>query len=183
MESQTESHQPTRRRGRPAGSRDSKPRQRRSRKQIAEGTPAAAARPVRETDIQRTFIKWLDTQPAPGIAGAKLGHFSYAVPNGVWIPAPDQRQRMRIIMTLRRMGLRKGFPDIGIDLPLHGWHGARLELKRDATSAISDEQKEWLERLRAAGYFAELCPGIQGATDAVRRYLEGEQPLPFPWLE
>lgn len=173
---------PKRRRGRPAGSRDTKPRKRRGRAELA-AVPAAPVRPIRETDIQRQFIRWLDGQPAPDMPGMKLGQFAYAIPNGVWIPAPDQHQRMRIIMTMRRMGLRKGYPDIAIDLPRHGRPGARLELKRDAMSAISPEQMEWLERLRSVGYFAELCPGIEAATDAVRRYLAGEPPLAFPWEE
>ncbi len=180
MQTQTATDAPPRRkRGRPAGSRDSKPRVRRSRKDAAAAP--GPARPVRESDHQKQFIKWIDMQPAPGMPGEKLGDYCYAVPNGVWIPTPDKHLRMRIIMSQRRLGLRKGVPDIIIDLPLHQWHGARIEMKRDANSVISDEQIAWLTRLRARGYFCELCAGVQEATGAVRRYLEGEAPQPFPW--
>jgi hypothetical protein len=139
-------------------------------------------RPIRESDIQKQFIKWLETVPAPGLPGAKLGAFAYAVPNGIWIPAPLQ-QRIQIIMAQRRLGLKKGIPDVIIDFPLHAWHGCRLELKRDATSQIHDEQKHWCESLRGRGYFVELCAGLGAATAAVGRYLRGEQPLAFPWDE
>jgi hypothetical protein len=183
QQQQTDAPKPRRGPGRKAGARDSKPRVRRTRAQIAQArAETGTAVPLkRESDHQKQFIKWIDMQPAPGIPGGKLGHYCYAVPNGVWIPTPDKHLRMRIIMSQRRLGLRKGVPDIIIDLPLHQWHGCRLELKRDESSNVSDEQKAWLERLRARGYFCELVPGIQGATAAVRRYLEGEQPLPFPW--
>ncbi len=184
MEAQQESNAPRRFRGRKPGVRDSKPRKRRTRAEMAADVAAgktAAGKPMREADHQKQFIKWIDQQPAPGLPGEKLGNYCYAVPNGIWIPTPDKHLRMRIIMSQRRLGLRKGIPDIVLDLPLHQWHGARLEMKRDENSAISEEQIAWLERLRKRGFFCELVPGVQGATAAVRRYLAGEPPLPFPW--
>jgi hypothetical protein len=179
---------PARRRGRPVGARDSKPRTRRSKNAPADPKPA---RKVRESDIQKQFLKWLDTVPAPGVPGAKLGDFTYAVPNGIWIPG-DLQTRIRIIMQQRQLGMKKGVPDVNIALPLHGYHGCFIELKRETfransdsrapvESAMPEEQITWLTRLRAAGYFCELCAGIQEATACVRRYLDGEKPLPFPW--
>lgn len=171
---------PKRKRGRPPGARDSKPRVRRSRNAVAaEPKPA---RKVRESDHQIALMKWLDTVPAPNMGGPKLGHFAFAVPNGVWVPAPIDL-RMRIIITMRRQGLKKGVPDVWIMLPLHGWHGCIIELKRDERSQIAPEQIEWLDRLRGAGYFVELARGIQEATAAVNRYLAGEQPAPFEWVD
>jgi hypothetical protein len=169
-----------RKRGRPAGLKDKVPRKRRSKSEIVAA--AKVVRPIRESDIQKQFIKWLDTVPAPGLPGCKLGTFVYAVPNGIWIPAPLQ-QRIQIIMAQRRLGLKKGIPDVIIDYPLHDWHGCRLELKRDASSEIHDEQKAWCEALRGRGYFVELCAGLAAATGAVGRYLRGEPPLAFPWAE
>jgi hypothetical protein len=180
--------QPVRRkRGRPAGARDSVKRVRRKRGEVA--AEPKKVKPVRESDIQAQFMKWMDMQPAPGVPGGKLGHFAYAPPNGLWIPGTVQ-QRIQTIMAQRRVGMKKGIPDVIIDLPMGHWHGARLELKRfevaDSTkggtaSVMHDEQIEWLERLRSQGYFVEVCIGLEGACDAVRRYLDGEPPLPFPW--
>ncbi len=171
---------PKRKRGRPAGVKDATPRKRRGKSELSAA--AKVVRPIRESDIQKQFIKWLDTVPAPGLPGCKLGEFAYAVPNGIWIPAPLQ-QRIQIIMAQRRLGLKKGIPDVIIDYPLHAWHGCRLELKRDASSEIHDEQKAWCERLRRRGYFVELCAGLGAATAAVGRYMRGEAPLSFPWDE
>lgn len=173
------------RRGRPPGIRDSKPRKRRTSAELRDGTAPAKVKPVREGHIQAQCIKWLDTVPAPGVS-AKLGEFAVAVPNGVWIPG-DLPTRMRIIMTQRRQGMRKGYPDISIDFPLHQWHGFKCELKRDkdqtAPGQLREEQVQWLEKLRARGYYCEMAVGIQGFTAAVRRYLAGEPPPPFPWEE
>jgi hypothetical protein len=166
-----------RKRGRPLGAVDSKPRTRRKK---GEAAAAPVVRKIRESDIQTTFMRWLEGVPAPGQPGRKLSDFAYSIPNGIWIPAPVKLKIM-IIMTMRRQGLKKGVPDVCIDLPLHAWHGCRLEIKRDATSQIQPEQIEWLTRLRAAGFFCELCAGLGAATAAVGRYLRGEQPLPFPW--
>lgn len=183
MEQQTQTSAP-RRRGRPKGTKDAAPRKRRSRAEIAAGAQPAKVKKPRESDLQKQFIKWIDMQPAPGMPGHKLGEWVFAVPNGVWIPG-DLVTRMRIIMTQRRLGMRKGAPDITIAFPVHDWHGCYIELKRDkdqiAPAQIKDEQRGWLTRLREVGYFVEMAVGLEGACDAVRRYLEGEQPLPFPW--
>lgn len=184
LQSETAPQPKPKRRGRPAGARDTKPRVRRSKAQLASGVPAATVKKPRESDMQKQCIKWIDMQPAPDMPGHKLGEFVFAVPNGVWIPG-EMVTRMRIIMSQRRLGMRKGAPDITIAFPVHGWHGAYIELKRDkdqlAPAQLKDEQIGWLERLRKVGYFVEMCVGVEGFCDAVRRYLAGEQPRAFPW--
>jgi len=171
-----------RKRGRPAGSRDSKPRKRRTPAEVA--AQPKVVRPIRESDIQAQFFRWLDTVMAPGVPGCKLGHFCFAVPNGIWIPG-DIQTRIRVIMSMRRQGMKKGIPDIIIALPLHGRPGACIELKRDksqtAPGKIHDEQKGWLTRLRNVGYFVEMTVGFGETVAAVGRYLRGEAELPFPW--
>lgn len=172
-----------RKRGRPPGKKDAAPRKRRSRQQIAEGQPAAPKK-LKEGQIQSLYIKWLAGVPAPGIPGKKLGDYVFAIPNGIWIPG-DLQTRIRIIMNMRRQGMKKGIPDVTIALPLHGYHGAFIELKRDAKqiqpSNIQPEQREWLTNLRAVGYFCEMVVGLHAACAAVGRYMSGAAPLPFPW--
>lgn len=185
MQEQT-THAPKRKRGRPPGAKDSAPRARRSRKQIAEGQQAMAAAPkkLKEGQIQSLFIKWLGGVPAPGRPGRKLGDYVFAIPNGIWIPG-DLQTRIRIIMNMRRQGMKKGIPDVTIALPLHEYSGAFIELKRDAKqiqpSNIQDEQRDWLTRLREVGYFVEMVVGLEGACAAVGRYMQGLKPAPFPW--
>lgn len=175
-----------RRRGRPPGARDTKPRKRRSRAELVTepGKPASPAKKPKESQMQAQFIAWLATQPAPDLPGCKLGDFAHAVPNGIWIPG-EPHVRMRIIVSQRRMGMKKGVPDVTLALPLNGWHGCYIELKRDKVALeperIREEQVEWCERLRKVGYFVAVAVGVEGACEAVRRYVAGEPPLPFPW--
>jgi hypothetical protein len=184
--SQPQPPQP-KKRGRPVGRKDAAPRKRRS----SEVVKAEKIRKVREGDMQAQCMAWLSNVPAPGIEGAKLGDYSLAVPNGIWLPGADLQQRIRVIMTMRRQGMKKGYPDMSIDLPLHGRPGARFELKRyrvskswsKETSKMGDEQIVWCERLRSAGYFVEVVVGVAGFCAAVGRYIRGENPLPFPWEE
>lgn len=171
-----------RRRGRPPGSRDTKPRVRRSSAEVrAQPKPV---KKMKEGQIQSQFISWLETVPAPNMPGGKLGHWAHAVPNGIWIPG-EAHTRMRIIVTQRRQGMKKGVPDVTIAFPMHGYHGLYIELKRDVTqlepARLTDEQKGWLTRLRAVGYYAAMCVGLEEACNTVRRYLDGLPPLPFPW--
>lgn len=185
MELQQQS-EPRARRGRKPGSRDSKPRVRRTRAEIAAGqsaTPGKVKRP-KESQIQGQFIKWLDQQPAPDKPGHKLGEWIWAVPNGIWIPG-DVQTRMRIIMSQRRLGMRKGAPDVTIAFPMHDWHGCFIEVKRDrdqtAPGQIKEEQRGYLERLRDVGYYVRMCVGLEECCEAVREYIRGDLPPPFPW--
>ncbi len=150
------------------------------------------ARKEREGDQQVQCMKWLDAVPAPGVPGvpgAKLGDFAFAIPNGIWLPGANVQQRIRVIMTMRRQGMKKGIPDINIALPLHGYHGCIIELKRlpvakssgPATTCMGDEQILWLERFRSVGYFCEVAIAVPGFVAAVSRYLKNEKPAPFPW--
>jgi len=52
-------------------------------------------------------------------------------------------------------GMSPGFPDIGILVPRGTWHGAFVEVKR-LDGEVSDEQRDWIYRLRAQGYFATV---------------------------
>lgn len=71
----------------------------------------------------------------------------YAIPNGQYRPG----QRME-------PGLRKGYPDIGWDLPRFDreagvvYPGLRLELKVKKNT-LSEDQKLWAERLKEQGYY------------------------------
>jgi len=188
MQSQQTPAQP-KRRGRPKGAKDSAPRKRRPSSVVK--AEAKKPRKMREGDMQAQAMKWLDSVPAPGMEGRKLGEFAFAVPNGIWLPGADIQLRIRVIMTMRRQGMKKGVPDVKILFPMHGYHGAVIELKRlrvagysgPETTMMGDEQIAWLDRLRAVGYFAEVAVGVAGFCAAVGRYIRGEKPLPFPWEE
>lgn len=67
--------------------------------------------------------------------------------------------------------LEKGIPDIIGDMPLNGYHGHRIELKRIKGGTVSPEQKARLYMLNALGYKAEVCLGADHAIEAIKQYL------------
>jgi hypothetical protein len=136
---------------------------------------------VRESEIQRTLWDYLTKLPVPE-HDCYLSDLSFHPPNGVWIPG-DPRASAKIINSLRGQGFKTGVSDLVIAYPLHGWHGAFIELKKDKKSRIEDDQKVWLKRMRACGYFTELCIGLDAGIEAIQRYLAGHKPLGFPWKE
>lgn len=132
--------------------------------------------------MQAAFWEYLTKVPVVVPRGmvAHLSDFSFHPPNGVWIPG-NPKSSARIINSLRDQGFHPGVSDMVIAYPRHGWHGAFLELKKDKKSPIREEQKVWLNRMRWAGYFCELCVGLDEAIGAVQRYLQGQKPRQFPW--
>ena len=85
----------------------------------------------------------------------------YATPNGQYRPG----QRME-------PGLKSGVPDVTLPVPRSGYHGLYLELKRKG-GRLRDEQAEWLENLRRAGYAARVAYGYEEAWVTLIAYLDG----------
>lgn len=87
---------------------------------------------------------------------------------------PNGGHRNKIVASkLKRQGAKPGVPDIFIDLPRGGYHGFRAEHKaaKPHTSAVSEKQKEWIERLSCAGYYAVVTVGLDQLMDEVKNYL------------
>ena len=91
----------------------------------------------------------------------------FAVPNG---GARSPRTAGR----LKAEGVRRGVPDVLLDVPRGQWHGLRIELKRPGKHSTSAVQREWIEAYRERGYVAEVCVGWIAARDLIVRYLNGE---------
>jgi hypothetical protein len=70
-------------------------------------------------------------------------------------------------------GVKRGVPDLCIALPRNGRCGLYLELKATGTTAcsVSKEQRAWIERLREAGYAAEVAHGLDEAKRVIEGYL------------
>lgn len=71
---------------------------------------------------------------------------------------------------MKRMGLRKGFPDIFIPTARKGFYGLFIELKRDRKSRVSAEQTAWITYLNKQGYKALVCYGANEAINEIERY-------------
>lgn len=87
----------------------------------------------------------------------------FAVPNG------GDRHRI-VAAKMKAEGVRPGIPDYVVLFPVEPHHGLAIELK-SMTGYASREQKEWIERLRANGYRAEVCRGADQAWRVVCEYL------------
>lgn len=78
---------------------------------------------------------------------------------------------------LKREGLRKGYPDILLDVPDRDFHGLRIELKRRKGSKITPDQKKWIIKLNKQGYAAAFCYGWEQAWDFIHAYLTRHKSL------
>lgn len=73
----------------------------------------------------------------------------------------------------KAMGVRKGVPDVFLDVPRGGFHGLRIEMKRRRGGVLSDEQADWLDYYNANGYRAAVCYGWDEARMEIEDYLRG----------
>lgn len=109
-----------------------------------------------EDQHQKQLIQWVKQFP--------WGQFLFHIPNETtggqgWITRNSQ------------MGCRKGVPDLMLPIPMHGYHGLFIEMKRLGGS-LESNQKRWLDALNAFGYLAICCKGWEDARDALQRYME-----------
>lgn len=125
-------------------------------------TPAVRSCPTEEEEQKALFAEC--TQ-----CGLQMIH----IPN-------EAKRTARVGASLKAQGMRTGFPDNFFPYARQGYHGLFIELKRAMKSAsrVSPEQREWIDRLRAEGYRAEICYGAKDAMTVVNEYMtekQGEQ--------
>lgn len=98
-----------------------------------------------------------------------------------WVGLGGVRLTPREQVKAKRAGLDRGAPDLVMPLPPQWWGAhpkiyctrAAIELKRadlapktdrgDPTPGVSPEQREWLDRLAAAGWWASVEYGLDAA--------------------
>lgn len=106
-----------------------------------------------ETKEQQAVIEWASYAKGryPGLRSL------YHVPN-------EGKRSKATGGILTAMGLRPGVPDLILDHPAGIYHGLRLEMKYGKNMPTVD-QKDWLLRLQASGYFVAV---VWSASDAIR---------------
>jgi len=72
----------------------------------------------------------------------------------------------------KRCGMKKGHPDIALNVARKGYHGLFIELKKKKGGVVSRDQQEWLDRLSTQGYFAVVCRGYDAAVKTIKDYLK-----------
>lgn len=72
---------------------------------------------------------------------------------------------------LKRMGMRKGFPDLCVPLAKGKFHGFYIEMKSQAGKPTND-QISWLKTLKANGYATAICYGADEAIGKIEKYMK-----------
>lgn len=80
----------------------------------------------------------------------------------------------------KRMGVKRGYPDLILDIARQGYHGLRIELKT-AKGRASTEQKQRLEMLNAENYKAVLCFGYDEAVNTLKDYMSIKKNERYQW--
>lgn len=119
-----------------------------------------------ESELQRECVAWWEAN------AMRLFNVDprllYAVPNGAVFGYGAQRVIRARILLLE--GMRPGWPDIGIDVARHGWHGLRIEMKLPSTMP-SPRQREIHALLKAQGYCVIVCRSVEEFVAGVVGYL------------
>lgn len=116
-----------------------------------------------ESEEQQALFQWVALQRG---AFPELS-LLYHVPNG------GRRSRAEA-GRFKAEGVKAGVPDICLPVARGGFHGLYVELKRREKSKTSEDQKDWIKRLSAQGYFAVVCKGWDEAAQAIMLYLKLE---------
>lgn len=72
----------------------------------------------------------------------------------------------------KKLGMRKGYPDINLPVKRGEYSGLYIELKRVKGGQISKEQQEWREFLLSQGYAHYFCKGADEAWKVILGYLK-----------
>lgn len=115
-----------------------------------------------ESAIQQSIIEWCGLQK---YKDRTLAYYVVHVPNGGKMTA-------RAGNKLKKEGVQKGYPDLMLDIARNGYHGLRIELKRDKGGVTSSAQLERLKMLNSEGYYAVVCHGFDSAIAVIKKYME-----------
>jgi hypothetical protein len=100
--------------------------------------------------------------------------------------SPNEGKRSwRFGRSLKRMGMRRGWPDYNLALPRGEYHGLYIELKRP--SAFSKRQpahqSEVLKKLSSMGYYCTYAFGFDDARLRIDKYINNTVSVPTAILE
>jgi hypothetical protein len=110
-----------------------------------------------EDKIQISCVKWFDLQYK---RFSPLLYCNYNNPRNAIQGAK-----------LKKMGMRKGIPDLFLAIPTLIYNGLYIEMKT-AKGVLSKEQKEYSVILKEAGYHWAICRSTEEFIKEVRMYLD-----------
>lgn len=71
---------------------------------------------------------------------------------------PNERKCSAVTgANLKRAGVKKGVPDLCLPCAKGKYNALYIEMKKDSKGEVSAAQKQWIEKLNAAGNLAVVC--------------------------
>lgn len=119
------------------------------------------ARGLTEDQVQQVVLNWSRRQT---YKSRPLFDYLHHSPNG------GSRHSLEAAK-FKRMGVKAGYPDLILDIAKGGYHGLRVELKRDKRSYLTKMQKERIQMLNDEGYLAVVAKGVDEAIETIQTYL------------
>ena len=108
-----------------------------------------------EDQIQASCVQWFRMQYKDPII--------FAIPNG-------GSRHVAEAMKLKRTGVLSGVPDLFVPLPMNGYGGLFIEMKRPK-GYLTKNQKEMIGKLRDFGYKVEVCKSLDSFMEVVKDYM------------
>jgi hypothetical protein len=88
----------------------------------------------------------------------------YHIPNG------GKRSKTEALR-LKAEGVKPGVSDLCLPVPMNGYHGMYIEMKRpDHKNKPTEDQRDWLDYFNRVGYKAVVCYGYEEAVTEIQRY-------------
>lgn len=117
-----------------------------------------------EAQEQRELFQWAAMQAGkyPEL------RFMYHVPNG-------GKRNAKEAALMKAEGVKAGVPDIVLPTARGAFHGLYIELKRQKSGRLSEDQKQYLAHLQRQGYSAVMCRGWRHAASVILMYLESKR--------
>ena len=113
-----------------------------------------------ESEEQQALFSWVQMQRGKYPELALLYH----IPNG---GSRSKSEAGRF----KAEGVKAGVPDLCLPVARGEFHGLYIEMKRIKGGKTSSEQEGWIAALTAQGYYVEVCPGWERASEALLWYL------------
>ena len=108
-----------------------------------------------EQQIQIHFVTW----------------FRAKHPKLLMTSAPGNSRSAKEGALKKKLGYRKGWPDIFIAFPSKGFNGLMIEFKTPTGKIDKKYQEPLLEKLNDLGYKAVICRSVDEAIKVVESYL------------
>ncbi|BFI58241.1 hypothetical protein KD4_21860 [Yersinia pseudotuberculosis] len=112
-----------------------------------------------EMEEQAALIEWADKTVIDGIC---IGDYLIHIPN-------EGKRGPKAARDAKRLGLRKGVPDLFLALPRGGYAGLWIEMKSER-GKVSVEQNQWITKLCDVGYQVEICFCYDSAKEIIESY-------------